>query len=380
MKRINLNLGLRYVLSGLLFLIFISCERIESENPHKSTASTKTEFSVINGYLVFESKASFLKTSDRIANLSDKEREKWENKIGFYSQRRMIMDIIEDELIQDKINEVRFSDVDINLLNKDDLHSDAYKNALAKGVIKVIKEGTEDEYWDFTVFNRGFVDFINEDGLFAIGDTLYQVTNSYLKAMKPADISSPDTLLQTKVDDQNNNIVFCNMESKLKASSPGLIESNWVADGSGKKGEKRIKVGIYLAVQHYIISDRSYDFLHNVYVQCQERNFWRKWKYKGSEVWINGSWTVSVYYFPQRYSNTYSYNNKGVAYYKASINPETGSTAPYESYFHVSPNSMNRSLPSYMGDQYNYQPIFQNYNWSATRPGGCCGLTATLIK
>jgi len=368
-----------FLLAVILIATFSSCEKDETENLDSQIEQPRTGFSVINGYLVFESTSSFIETTDAIANLSNNERSKWENEIGFLSQRRLVSNIIEQELVQDSLNELKYADVDITKIDESDFHSVVYLKALKKGVIKTINEGTEEEYWDYAVFNRGFVDFINEDGLFAIGDTLYHVTQNSLKAMKPADLRNPQTLLNAAEPDENNNIVFIYKESNLKAKSPGLIESSWVSSGGGKKGEKRIKIGIYLDVLYYLPYTRSYNFYHEVYVQCQERNWRRKWKYKFTNINVNGSWVVSLYYYPQRYGNNWSWNGNA-SYLKASINPQTGSSAPYRSYFVIYPNSVNKNLPWYIADQYDYQPKFDSYNWTASRYGGCCGLYARLVK
>lgn len=246
------------------------------------------------------------------------------------------------------------------MLDDKELHSEEYWTALNDGVIRVFDEGTEDEYWDYSVFDRSFIDFINKDGLFAIGDTLYHVTDKALKAMKPADINKPELLISATSADEKNNIYILHQESNLKYTSPGLIESSWVNSGGGKKGEKRIKIGIYLAVRYYITGaypqQGSYEFYHDCYVQCQERNWLRKWKYESANINVNGSWVVSVYYFTQSYINSWSWNGGASSYLKASINPATGSSAPYQSYFYVAPSDINRNLDYMLGDQYDYPP------------------------
>jgi len=368
---------LMLIIFAISFVSLQSCKKNEMETPINNEDSTKVGFSVKNGFLVFESAASFVETTDAIANLSDAERLEWETKIGFCSQRKIVSTVINDEIILDKQNEIKYAGVDISELNKADFHSDSYKNALAKGVIKIIDKGTDDEYWDYAIFNRGFVDFINEDGLFAVGDTLYQVTATALKAMKPADFSNPSKLINAIEPDENNNIYFIFNQSYFKGYSPGLIESYWIEEGTGKKGDKRIKKGIYLGVRYYIVSSRQYQFYHDAYVQCQERNWLRQWTYQFTDITVDGSWTVSVYYYPQYYSNTWAWSGSA-SYLKASINPETGLSAPYQSYFTVNPNYNNLNLPSYTADQYDYQPIFTSYHWWALRNGGCCGLKARL--
>jgi len=369
---------LMLIVFAISFVSLQSCKKNEMETPINNEDSTKVGFSVKNGFLVFESAASFVETTDAIANLSDAERLEWETKIGFCSQRRIVSTVIIDEIILDNQNEIKYAGVDISELNKADFHAGSYKNALAKGVIKIIDEGTDDEYWDYAIFNRGFVDFINEDGLFAVGDTLYQVTATALKAMKPADFSNTAKLINATEPDENNHIYFIHEQSYLKGTSPGLITNGWTASGDGI-GDKRIKLEIYLGVRYYIVSNRQYQFYHDVYVQCQQKKLFGGWTYIFTNITVNGTWNVSIYYYPQYYGNSWAWNGSA-SYLKASINPETGQTAPYQSYFTVSPNYNNLNLPAYTADQFDYQPIFESYNWWALRDGGCCGLTSTLVK
>lgn len=362
----------------LVLIAFLSSCDKENFDPSAEKQEKTDGFEVVNGFLAFDSDSSFIATIDAIANINDEDRNLWESKIGFISQRSIVNNIIKQEIIHDRNLETRFRSGKISEIGESDIHSDAYFEALDKGVIKIIDEGTSNEYWDYAAFNRGFIDFVNEDGLFAIGDTLYQVTASCLKMMKPADINNPQVLIESKEQDLENNIFFINKESALKSTSPGLIESNWIELGTGKKGDKRIKIGIFLDVKYYSPSNWQYFFYHDVYVQCQERNWLRNWIYKFTTIDVDGEWDIYLYYYPEHYGSTWSWNGSA-SYLKASINPSNGSTAPYQSYFSVTPNNpLNIDLPWFYGDQADYPPQYDSYNWSAVRSDA--GLEATLVK
>jgi hypothetical protein len=369
MKKIILTIkkasSLFFVTLILLGIIFLqSCEKQIIEESDLISDVNDANYIVQDGYLVFKTFETFLNITDEISNLSDKERTEWETKIGFMSQRRIVNTIIEEEIKIDEINEEKYAGMNIENIDRDEFHSTAYNYYINKGVIKIINKGTDDEYWDYSVFNRSFVNFINEDGLFAIGDTLYQATEKSLKAMTKTDLNNTYTLINAVEPDKKNNIFFLHNETNLKtfAQSPGLIPNHWVSDG-----KRRVKIEIYLAVRAYWPSNMRYDFYHEVYVQCQEKNWLGQWKYKFAEVWVDGSWTIQLYKYPEYYSNSWSYNGS-VSYLKASINPQTGNSAPYQSYFSVLPQDpWNQNLPWYDGDQYDCQPIFTNYNWWALR-------------
>jgi hypothetical protein len=357
-------------------VVFISsCSKEKTENnPKSNNETTQNAFKVNNGIITFKSAETFVETMGNIVNLSDTEREKWEEGIGFLSQRRIISNIINAEQEKDKINESKFTIEDAKTMTDAELHSTMYSEYLNKGVIKIIDKGTENEYWDYAVYDLSLIEIMNEDGLYAIGDTLYQVTNNSLKIMKNANFNDALLLLSASIPDEKTGIYINYYEPNLKGTSPGLLNSRWIYDG-----DKRIGLNLKLSVLYYMASSRHYDFYHEVYVQCMQRNWLGNWKYVSTNIRLTGTWEVSVYYYPQRYGWDKSLSWSGYGnYVKLCVNPETGSTQPFGGYFGVNPNSANLNLPYYMADQYDYQPYFTSYNWTAVRDGGCCGISVNL--
>ncbi|PKP07937.1 MAG: hypothetical protein CVU09_18005 [Bacteroidetes bacterium HGW-Bacteroidetes-4] len=204
-----------------------------------------------------------------------------------------------------------------------------------------------------------------------------QVTDKYFKSYKYADFSNIDMFKLASSDNETNNIQVKNMVNTLKTyeGSPGLIESGWVSSGSSRYS-KRIKIGIFLDVREYNPSATrpSYQFYHDVYVQCQQKNFWGNWKYDWCDVssTVNGSWDIGVFYREQTYGNSWSHTGS-FSYLKSSINPQTGLSAGYQSYFTVYCDN-----PWSSGTEAEYPPYFKSYNWKAIRDGGCCGLTVSI--
>ncbi|MBI9069054.1 MAG: hypothetical protein JEZ09_17285 [Salinivirgaceae bacterium] len=204
--------------------------KIKKQLKSDNKVSNEQNFSVKESYLHFASMKALVNSLNEISDQSDLERAVWEESIGFKSQRSIINEIIEQEDIYDKICESKYEGVDIKDLDESNFHSDIYNNYLKKGVIKIMNEGTENEYWDYAVFNRGFVDFINEDGMYAVGDTLYQVTDKYIKALKDSDFSKIELLKNATENDESNHIYIIHNESSLKGYNPkdrGFIENNW---------------------------------------------------------------------------------------------------------------------------------------------------------
>jgi hypothetical protein len=374
MKRIT-------VLLVFASLIIFSCSKEEPVSDKNDLKPDNENGSVIvkNGLLVFRDMDSFEKTTNMIANFDDNQRAKWEGLLGFESQHSIVNQIISEEQIHDSMCYIWYKDIDIKTISESEKHSNLYNKYLNVGVIKVIDKGTDDEYWDYAICNRKYIDYVNQDGLFAIGDTIYQVTDKYFKSYKKGDFSKIDLLKLATEDNETNNIQVKNMVSTLKTydGCPGLIDSAWVSSGNSNNS-KRIKIDIFLDVQGYNPSATrpAYQFYHEVYVQCQRRNIWGKWKYDWCDAssTVNGSWDIGVFYREQTYGNSWSYTGS-FSYLKACINPQTGLGAVYQSYFTVYCDN-----PWSSGTEAAYPPHFHNYNWTATREGGCCGLTAHLTK
>jgi len=374
-----------------LTLVISGCsDNIDEINTDLTTQNSKG-FVVENGFLKFESRETFGNSINKIINKSDSERNKWEKEIGFLSQQRIVDNIINEELKKDSINRTKFSNTDLSpkrntgynsekfkralsLVSESDFHSDAYYQALSKGVIKLIDKGTEDEYWDFSVFSSCYVSFINEDGLYAIADTLYQVTNNGIKAIEYSEKNWKDAVF--KIKNSTENVKFRSPIQKI--NSPGVITSGWVSNNAWIF-PKRIKIDVELSVQYLITSTLNYEFFHRVHSECQSKNLLGKWIYdKCGTVTINGSWEISVYASAQLYSGVYSFTGNDANNYYFSVNPSSGTLAYYESYFIVQPNSINFNYANGFPElQLDYQPHFTRLEWIATRPGLEARITST---
>ena len=371
-KKIKNHKGWLNILMVSLF-IASGCQKENLEVKLEKSNKSNEEFIVKNGILVFKSINALQNTMDAIVNLNDEERAKWETNYGFLSQRRIFSNIIKDESIQDSINEQNYLNDKTKIKKAYNLHSKAYERALLKGVIKVVDEGTDDESWDYGVFSREFIEFINEDGLYAIGDTLYHVNENSIMAMRTKDFSKANLLIRAKFPDEKNNIFLVYKKPMLKALSPGIITDGWY-----KVGDRRLKLSInlttYSTLMHYDQASVFY-FYHEIYVECQDKNWLGNWKYRLGDVIINGSWRISVFYYPQIYGNSYSRTGQAASF-KTCINPETGSVQPYRTGFSVTANAQNQALEWYTASQTDYQPSFRGYNWEVIWLG--TGITKTM--
>ena len=345
-----------------------SCEK-EDQLASIDSKEIEKGYVVKDGYLAFKNNESFINTVAAISNLNNADRQKWENTIGFVSQRSLINNLIVKELELDGINRIKFAHTDISKATKFDYRPELFYNLLSKGVIKLIDEGTADEYWDYSAFNKGFTFFINEEGLYAVGDSLYQVTNKELKVVRLSSATNKQELLRTlNSNDKNVSKIQKSTSANWPGDSPGLIESEgnngpWTQNTRWPSVSQRIKLGIELSFLAYSIQTARFDFTHNYYVTCQKTNFWNKWINDYAYFNVEGEWTIEVYYYSQSYTyQSFSYSGTAIS---GVVHPETGERMYAGTTFWVLPNQANQTYPYVFQEA--YQPKFSFYKWKATR-------------
>jgi hypothetical protein len=323
------------------------------------------DYKVRDGFLVFANVESFAKATKFIGNLSETERQQWESKIGFQSQHSMFMKLIDDELIKDSLNRIKYAAKDLSKVDKREYHSEYYYEMLAKGVIKLVAEGTLDEYWDYSVYDRSSTPFINEDGLFAIGDTLYQITNHKIKSMLLRKDANEHDLLRSL---SANNAGIQKMSAYVYPllDCPGQIWAPWTTKRKWPSVQRRIRVGTELSFVEFLISTQRMEFKHNLYAQCQKTNLFNSWIYESRSITVNGAWKIYAYSNPQYYEGTITYSSNA-SDLKGSVNPVDGSTAPFGSAFLIYPNSSNQN-PYPPGDDNSNYGLYWQYNSFQCRP------------
>ncbi len=106
------------------------------------------------------------------------------------------------------------------------------------------------------------------------------------------------------------------------------------------------------------IPANQFKIWHKISVKCQERNWCRKWRYRGTNFSLRGNWNSVLYG-----SRSHSGSSWGADFDK-SVSPFTGSGAPSGTYWTYYANYIN--------------PYMSSGSWSATRSGSSDNLTATL--
>ena len=348
-----------------------SCEKKEliTENNNEAELNSSVMHSpeIINGILHFQDNEEFNLFMTAASEMTFEEKENYETKINFLSQQRIFEQIIAAELKLDEpynnLTEEEISKIKV----MPPRHSNIYYSYLNSGVIEECYKGTDDEYYELSIFNPVLASVVNKDGIYSVGDTIFQITEDSEKMMTNGDFSKTKLLKETNVTNEAENITVFTFNNVEKTSYYNPTEV-WKSSGGGKKGEKRIGLKIYFQSLRVYYNpnggDHKYRTYHNVFVKCQERNWLRKWKYKTTQVWLNGNWRYDekLHVYNASRNKYYPY----VSSLSSSVSPYTGGTAPYESYW-----VWYYERPYSPGD-------LVNAHWTATRPGGSNGLTVTL--
>ncbi len=373
MKR---NLFYSFAILFVALIVFNSCTKNEISNignddlnqPELNyenlTIIDMPEVMVYKGILCFKNNVDFNKYMAITSKMSFEERRNLENEIGFLSQQNIFDQIIDAEKKLDEPYENLSEEEIKNIKVFPPLHSELYNLYLQNNIIKEYYKGTNDEYYGLSTSNPILAPVLNIYGIFAIGKNIYQITENSEKMLSDGDFSKLDLLMKSEKNNEEENIIVISLDGNEKWTSYLEVESPWVESGTGKKGDKRIKIKLYF---HSLCVNETYYYYrtyHNVFVECEERNWLRIWKKVATEVTLSGNWYYSEpnNYYVKSYSQFFPSAN----HIQTSISPYTGAVSPYETYWTwTGPSSWSAGLMKYA-------------HWSATRPGVSGSLTATI--
>lgn len=360
---------------ALLFFcsVLSSCRKEDNlvkQIPHSNDAATG-EFVVKNGMFCFNSMDSYHKTLDLLDKMGDAEAEKWEASIGITTQRRIFNKIVqaENELLLNPYENIKEEDALASAKPKQE-HSNLYYEYLNKGLIKVLYQGTIDEYFDYAVVNPALAKIINAEGFLAIGNTLYQLTSTEIKSKENYSLSDIGLLNSVSQTNDAEKIIVerPNLTAKVMGVFDFNLESSW---GYSSSNDRRIKVKVVFS-SNLTGGGTGCTASHNVNVVIQKKNIWGSWVPSAQQMWLNGNWDSQFTLFDYQeldYFPTYSYYNATVNNFWSSISPTSGAVAPY-------PSSFLYKAPS--GNPFWYELDILNGVWTASTSGGCCGAGATL--
>lgn len=334
----------------LISALFIQCKDETGIQKQEKTEGVSVSN---NGYLVFKSKDAFDNyiKSGNIDSIN--------NELGFTSQQMFMEKIIKAEEKQDIINEESFKKTAGEDPSKFDIRSNEYLDALNKGLIKVYKEGTEDECWDLPVCSHATIGFTNKNGLFQIDSSLYKIDEN--------------SITKTRLNSGKVEVLY---DKSLK-SDYRRNDSN-----TATSGKNRITLSIELNTFELLYSPKNtdvyvrYSYFHHMHVKLLKKNWLGRWKrdsYKSVD--LSGSWFIEAIngricrgsYFSKHYSQLNEIT--------LSLNPGTGTTHNSGTSFYSGKYISVLSCPS-ISECHERAPYYTDYNFTARRND--CNLTAKV--
>ena len=293
-----------------------------------------TEIPAIDGMLVFKSEQELSAALLAISRMDRAALDAWEREIGFVSQRNLFAQLIDSESKMEEEYE--------HSGETPPEHSEMYYKFLESGLIKVVADGTKDEHYDYNIGIPGLETVVNYDGIVAVGDIIYQVTDRQIKKMTGGRFEDIEVLKSASLSDSKNNVMVAALGELATQSACSNVtqDSGW---DYGDNGKKRIKVSRSFTSSQFLANGTQWKVTHNINVKLQKKNFWGNWVYSSGEVWVAGDWSghfrlegpVFLNTFFDYYGNQYAYpfHPNSISNLNASISIISGNSSPYPTPF-----------------------------------------------
>jgi hypothetical protein len=329
MKKFNL-----FAMVAVVVIVFSACQKDELEINESQNADKFEEKKDIigrNGVLIFPNNESLDRTLKAISSMDEEERRVWEGKYSFTSQLSIFNDIVFAESKLDEPYE-NMSEEELKNTPPPPLHSKTYYTYLSEGVIKEFKLNDGTEIYDYSTCAPCLAAILNAEGIYAVGDTMYQFTQMERKEWVNCDFDNKEKLINTHVDSDEIKV-----DMKLKSTTVKYGDFRY--DSGGKR---RIRIGVNFSSSLYFESGKIWKYTHWIEVQSQKKNFWGNWKYNWTDMYYKGQWDFSVDY---SLDNLYFFTAQGTAQtesypdnehihasnLKATYDISTGEVIPYGS-------------------------------------------------
>lgn len=330
-----------------------------------------------NGILVFKNSDALSNYIEKHYLLSFDELTADEEKLGFLSQKR-IFDIVADaDSNHDRIMEEKYShleDKESLILRPEVIHSELYYKYVTLGVLREVKDQDGSSYMDYCAALPEKAPVLNIDGVYAIQDTLYQITENTYKVWYNADFDNPERIIKAIESDSTVGLFVVSfngngIQTKSTSVDPYVV-APWVVSG-----KNRALMSLrYKAVWNFSTSKPNIHYSINT--QYQQKNWLGNWKFNGTcAISVSAAWSFYQGWFNGN-SQGFSCNlNPNPVYapqannWWFSVEPSTGITMAPEYYFYVNMISPGSLPPGMYGMITEYSWGLQNFSLAANIGG-----------
>ena len=340
-----------YVIAiALSTLVFSSCEENESLSVELSTVEEPVK--AVNNLLLFSNDKQLNETVNVLLDKTFEEQKQWGHEKGFTS----IQTIFNDITIAEEEKDNQYAQMTAEELKKLDLstveeHSELYYKGLKRGTIKkeyYPEDGNE--FYDINIAEPSLASICNEEGMFAVGDTIFQITPTLIKFWPNGDIDNLDVLREA--DQENDQIKF-------------IVEKRTTLKGSlypdrkkveAHKGKRKIMLFFRFKTWQYLGNGTIWKYIHNLEFKSEKKNWRGKWKLNVTDMYVKGNWNGELKYQDPTYLSSH-WVPFGAKF------PSSGTKHWRGNWVRVCPSIIDGELGSW-GSEWQ---IWRNYNGSKAR-------------
>jgi hypothetical protein len=283
-------------------VIFTSCS--EKNIEEMPANKTKVDVYVVNNMFAFQDSSHINRTIASFNKLSEKEKEEWYENYGIETYGHIFRKVIQQE---DSISNYYFNlpeDKQMYFRSLPQVHSDQYKYALNKGVVKVVKTD-DNEYFDINLIDRKYADFLNLDGKVIIGNNIISINECeekvYFDAINcssPIDLSKFENVTIRTSESLKKELKSGDPYNWSSTSTPRYYDKNFLGNYT-KKTWAEIDGSSHLRIA---FTDESSTCSRSVYCIFDLKSYAQKMNFWGNYVFTN--WTPTVIF-----NGTWSYKH-----------------------------------------------------------------------
>lgn len=379
-----------------------------SAHPAPIPSTKAPEVHALEGVLVFRDFAAYESVCERLQSLDRAAADAWERGIGFTSQRNLFDRVVDAEHQLYLAPYEHLPEEELVRFSPPSGHSPEYEYCLARGVIREVGDT-----YDYALASPSMARVVNEDGFFVVGNVLFQARGPLLKEWPGAALARRHELDALVSDDGARGVHVTDLSREAKGPDESAAfgwppffhfghpwwpfawihpvptgapppcgnfdkSTGWITNGS-RRGSLRV---IFQRTWWNPYPYKKVTTKFDVNVQSQKKNFWGNWVYATcpNEVWISGSWTAEFrMIFATNLAFAYSdYGGGSFSYphpncinnFWGSFAPKSGANLPYAS------TTIYTAPADYAFSEVCIKPM----TWSASVPGGCCGISMTITN
>jgi len=275
----------------ILVLTLIACNKdnIDQISPdHSELIKSK------NGILIFTDQNHLNQTLSQVLQMSPNDRDTWEKKYKFKSAQSIFEDVVlansEIDAYYESLPEEELDAIDLGTVPE---YSELYYKYLNAGVIIDDNSNNEEDTYRLNLADQSFAPICNVNGMFMVGDTLYNIAPNKIKYWINGDVNNPTKLIGTS--EETDEIKFIVRAPKLKGSIDNGDDLIMTYQDFNKR---RIKFETWKFETWQHLGDGTvWQYKYDIRVVSRKKNWLGSWKYNNTDIHFKGKWNGEIKYY-----------------------------------------------------------------------------------